>query len=122
MISATVLALVALALTAGPKRADAQEQEKFRNVYRARLVDMSSRQSSLAGMADFIVTRWSSQAERTMLLKTLSEKGHDAFIKALRMREETGHLSPQTNRLRDTPARASAMPTSLILRTGAKRS
>ena len=96
LISSTVLALVVFALAAGPKRADAQEQKKMRNVYRARIVDMSSTQSGLAGMADFIVTRWTPPAERTMLLKTLSEKGHKDFIKALRMREETGFLSPQT--------------------------
>ena len=99
LFSSTALALVVFALTAGPKRADAQEEKKMRNVYRARLVDMSTRQSSLAGMADFIVTRWSTQAERAMLLKTLAEKGHDDFIKALRMREETGFLRPQTTQV-----------------------
>ena len=50
------MALVVFGLS-GPERADAQEQEKMRNVYRARIVDMSTRQRSLAGKADFIVTR-----------------------------------------------------------------
>jgi len=99
LISSTALALVVLALTAAPKQADAQDEKKMRNVYRARIVDMSNRQSGLAGMADFIVTRWTLPAERTMLLNTLQDKGHDAFIKALRMREETGFLSPQTTQV-----------------------
>lgn len=88
------LALVAFAFTAAPERADAQEKEKFRNVYRAQIVDMSNRQSGLAGQAEFIVTRWTTKAERDVLLQTLSEKGHDEFIKAMRMREETGFFRP----------------------------
>ncbi len=99
LFSSTALALVVFALTATPQRADAQEKEEFRNTYRARIVDMSNRQSGLAGMVDFVVTRWTLPAERTMLLKTLSEKGHDDFIKALRMREETGFFDPQTTQL-----------------------
>ena len=69
------LVLVVFAFTAGPERADAREQEKFRNVYRAQIVDMSNRQSGLAGSAEFIVTRWTTPAERDVLLQTLSEKG-----------------------------------------------
>lgn len=99
LISSTALALVVFALTAAPKQADAQDQKKMRNVYRARIVDMSNTQSGLAGMADFIVTRWTLPAERTMLMNTLSEKGHDAFVKALRMREETGFFDPQTTQV-----------------------
>ncbi len=92
----TVLALAVFAITAVPERAEAQEQEKTRDVYRARIVDMSNRNSGLAGMADFIVTGWTVAAERNMLITTLREKGHDDFIKALRMREEKGFFSPQT--------------------------
>ena len=99
LISTTVLALVSLALTAAPRQADAQDEKKMRITYRARVVDASNRQSGLAGMVDFIVTRWTLPAERTMLMKTLQDKGHDAFIKALRMREETGFLSPQTTQV-----------------------
>ena len=57
---------------------------------------MSSRQSGLAGMADFIVTGYTNTAERAVLLTTLREKGHDDFIKALRTRSDKGFLSPQT--------------------------
>lgn len=99
LISSIALALAVFALTMGPKRADAQEKDEFKNVYRARIVDMSNRQSGLAGMAEFVVTRWTNSAEREMLLKTLSEKGHDDFIKALRMREETGFFRPQTTQV-----------------------
>ena len=98
------LVLVVFAITAGPERADAEEQEKFRNVYRARIVDMSNRQSGLAGSAEFIVTRWTNKAERTVLLETLSEKGHDEFIKALRLREETGFFRPQTTQTSGYPS------------------
>jgi len=99
LITTTALALVVFALTAAPKQADAQDQKKMRNTYRARIVDASNTQSGLAGMADFIVTRWTPPAERTMLMDTLSEKGHDAFVKALRMREETGFFDPQTTQV-----------------------
>ena len=99
LISLTALGIVVFALSAAPKRADAQETKGLRNVYRARVVDMSNRQSGLAGMVDFVVTRWSAPAERTVLLNTLSEKGHDEFIKALRMREETGFFDPQTTQV-----------------------
>lgn len=99
LIASTALALVAFALTAGPRQADAQDEKKMRNVYRARVVDMSNRQSGLAGMVDFVVTRWTPAAERTMLMKTLSEKGHQDFMKALRMREETGFFDPQTTQV-----------------------
>ncbi len=98
------LVLVVFAITAGPERADAQEQEKFRNVYRARIVDASNRQSGLAGTAEFIVTRWTNAAERTVLLTTLSEKGHNEFIKALRMREETGFFRPITTQTSGYPS------------------
>jgi hypothetical protein len=104
LILSIALALVVFAFTAGPERADAQEQEKFRNVYRSRVVDASNRQSGLAGTVEFIVTRWTNSAERTVLLKTLSEKGHDEFIKALRMREETGFLRPQTTQTSGYPS------------------
>lgn len=104
LILFVALVLVAFAFTAGPERADAQEQEKFRNVYRARIVDMSNRQSGLAGSAEFIVTRWTVPAERIVLLNTLSEKGHDEFIKALRMREETGFFRPQTTQTTGYPS------------------
>jgi len=96
LILCITLALVFLASTPGADCAYAQEQEKFRNVYRARIVDASNRQSGLAGSAEFIVTRWTNAAERTMLLQTLAEKGHNEFIKALRMREETGFFRPST--------------------------
>jgi hypothetical protein len=98
------LMLVVFAFTAVPERADAQEQEKFRNVYRARIVDASNRQSGLAGTAEFIVTRWTNSAEREVLLNTLSEKGHDEFIKALRLREETGFFRPQTTQSSSYPS------------------
>lgn len=104
LILFVALVLVVYAFTAGPERADAQEQEKFRNVYRARIVDMSNRQSGLVGTAEFIVTRWTNPAERTVLLNTLSEKGHDDFIKALRMREETGFFRPQTTQTTGYPS------------------
>ena len=96
LVASTALALVVFGLVTGPERADAQEPEKMRNVYRARTVDMSTRQSGLAGSADFIVTRWSTAEERATLMNTLSTKGHDEFIKALRKKEETGFFSPQT--------------------------
>ena len=96
--------LVVFAFTTGPERADAQEQEKFRNVYRARIIDMSNRQSGLAGSAEFIVTRWTNAAERQVLLQTLAEKGHDEFIKVLRTREETGFFRPQTTQSTGYPS------------------
>ena len=99
LIVLVALGIVVFALTAAPERANAQDKEPMRNVYRARIVDMSNRQSGLAGMADFVVTRWTNPAERDVLLSTLSEKGHDAFIKALRMREETGFFDPQTTQV-----------------------
>lgn len=96
LLTFTALALAAMTLTAALAQAEAQDEKKTREVYRARLVDMSNRQSGLAGMADFIVTGWTVDAERNVLITTLRDKGHGEFIKALRMREEKGFFSPQT--------------------------
>ena len=39
---------------------------------------------------NFAITRWTTAEEREMLIKTLKEKGHDDFVKALREQKETG--------------------------------
>jgi hypothetical protein len=96
LLTFTTLVLAALTLTAGLTSAAVQDDKKMREVYRARLVDTSNRNSGLAGMADFIVTGWTVTAERTMLINTLRDKGHDDFIQALRKREDKGYFSPQT--------------------------
>ena len=91
-----------MTLTAGLAQDEAQDEEKMRDVYRGLLVDMSNRNSGLAGMADFIVTGWTDAADRDMLISKQREKGHDDFIQALRMREEKGYFSPQTTQTSGT--------------------
>lgn len=46
----------------------------------------------MSGTFQITITRWSTNEERLMLLKTLEEKGHKEFMKALRKQKETGFV------------------------------
>ena len=83
---ATATVALTLIATATPFAA-AQEEER----YRAFAVRMGGIGPAGATTSfDIVITRWTTAEERDTLLTTLAEKGHDAFVEALRKREETG--------------------------------
>jgi len=55
-------------------------------------VNMSNIGPGAAGVVEIRVTRWSTAAERTNLIKTMLEKGQDALLSALQDTKPTGRL------------------------------
>jgi hypothetical protein len=72
-------------------------QEKFRENYRAFVVNMTTTNPPIVPTGrsttmDITVTRWTTDEEREFLLTELIEKGQEDFIKALQKQEETGFV------------------------------
>jgi hypothetical protein len=89
----TAIALCMAALIVLPATA----QEKFRESYSARVVNMSTTNPPILPTGgtttmNITVTRWTKDEEREFLLTELIEKGQEDFIKALQKQEETGFV------------------------------
>lgn len=87
-VSKTIAIGAVLLLTAMIAQSTPGEDEEEK--YRAFAVNMSNIGMGGAATLDITISRWSTPEERQMLHATLVEKGHDAFVKALRKQKETG--------------------------------
>ncbi len=101
---AMTLVVAALALSG-----IAQAADDTKETYAAFAVNMGGTLQGTSGTFQITITRWSTNEERSMLLNTLKEKGHDEFMKALRKQKETGFVQGQ-GRL----ARANPMPSTRL--------
>ena len=77
--------LVGLVLALSPAALSAAE--KLEERYRAFAVAMQAGQS---GTLEFVITRWSTEEERALLINTLVQKGQEETVKLLRKQKETG--------------------------------
>ena len=77
-----------IALTALGSAAAAQE-DKLREEYRAFGVAMGP---GAAGVLDIVITRWSTEEERKLLIETLVQKDQEETVKLLRKQPETGFV------------------------------
>jgi hypothetical protein len=83
---AALIALTALGSAA------AQEDE-LREEYRAFGVAMGP---GAAGVLDIVITRWSTEEERKLLIDALVQKGTEEAVKLLRDQKETGFVRTQS--------------------------
>ncbi len=80
--------LLALVATLAPSAGLAAGDEK--EVYTAFAVNMGGTGPGATTTFEITIDRWSTDEERTTLIQTLKEKGHDEFMKVLRKQKETG--------------------------------
>ena len=86
---AVATALAALVLIPRPISAQTNSApERFT----AFAVNMGSFTRAGAGTVDFVVDRWSSEAERTQLMTTLLEKGPDKLLSTLQSLRRIGYI------------------------------
>lgn len=56
-------------------------------------VDMSNMATGATATVDFAINRWSSDAQRTTLISTMTDKGQDGLLKALQEQPSLGKMS-----------------------------
>jgi hypothetical protein len=63
--------------------------QKFKETYYANAIALGK---GLSSQLQVTITRWTTDEERNLILKTLVEQGQDAMIKVLEKQKETGFL------------------------------
>ncbi len=67
----------------------AEDKSEFKETYNANAIALGQ---GLASNLQVTITRWTTEEERNVLLKALTEQGQDAMIKILEKQKETGFL------------------------------
>jgi hypothetical protein len=96
---ATLLAsaLVSVAATSASMQTAALRQNSPRSAGPLRLsalaVDMSNMATGATATVDFSINRWSTDAQREMLISTMVDKGQDELLKTLQSQPSVGRMS-----------------------------
>src|SRR3989304_7180740 len=85
-----IAALIALTALSSPAAA---QEDKLREEYRAFGVAMGP---GAAGVLDIVITRWSTEEERKLLIDTLVQNDQEETVKLLRKQPETGFVRSQS--------------------------
>ena len=85
-----IAALIALT---GLAWAAAAQEDKLREEYRAFGVAMGP---GAAGVLDIVITRWTTEEERKLLIDTLVQNDQEETVKLLRKQPETGFVRSQS--------------------------
>jgi hypothetical protein len=86
-----ILAVLGLVLTA-PMVVDAAEKDEAELNIKARAVSVMNIARAASDLIDIRITRWSTEDERTELVRTLETQGNPALAAALNESEETGWI------------------------------
>jgi hypothetical protein len=91
------LGLVSVAGTPASMQAATQPASNQPSINTLRLsalaVDMSNIATGTTATVDFTINRWSSEAQRELLISTMTDKGQDALLKTLQSQPSVGKMS-----------------------------
>ena len=85
----TIVAAILFVVLISPLMLADEKESKMKDVYYANAIALGQ---GLTSQLQITITRWTTDAERDLLLKTMVEKGQEAMIDVMKKQEETGFL------------------------------